>query len=321
MMTAHTMRIVDAFDDAQAVLRKENHVPLSMADTYREIAKRLDVDFSASIRLLDALPVFLHGDRHKTLRKQMATRMAAQRNAHEMGARAFIEALETQTPDNKPFELIVTWLHPLWRCMHSLDTPADDDLFHFIASAPQLFNMKCTLRERLRINAWIERFIATDASTADERLIHLGQSVLGFTPLMNTLAMSLHHVFSSNLNQLLNGIEYPAQYPSSAVQTTDRHEQLPSGDATVMRCVLHSPHRTAEQNNAMLYGAGEHVCLGRPLANEVWRMLVGKLSCMPHRVTNTTLQMERPSPASEEDYLHIIEPFQRPVSLWVTLST
>lgn len=317
---AHGLRIVDAFEDMQALLRSADHVPLSMANVYRQIAKRLGVDFSASIRLLDTLPVFLHGDQHKRIRRQMATQMAGERTEQEAAARAFIEALNQHIPPHEPFEWISGYLHPLWRRMHGIDAQVHDDLFHFIATAPRLFNMKSTLRERLLINAWIERFIAIDASTADERLLHLGQSVLGFTPLTATLAMSLHQVFAANPHQLLTDIHYPALYPRSAVQTTDRHQTGSSHEAGMARCVLHSRHRTEEQNNASLYGVGEHVCLGRPLANAVWTMLTDKLSRMPHRVMASALQMERPEPVSREDYLHTVEPFQRPTSLWVTLA-
>ena len=319
-MTDPAVRIVDAFEDVQALLRDETHVPLSMAHTYRMISQRLKVDFSASIRLLDVLPVFIHGDKHKAIRKQMATQMASKRGAQEQAARTLIEQLGQRVTPDQPAELISGWVHPLWRHINGLDSDVDDDLFGFIVDAPQLFNMKSTLRERLKINAWIERFIALDESTADDRLVELGQSVLGFTPLSATLTLSLHHVFASNLGKPLCDISYPALFPKSAVQTTDRYQSGTPQEADLVRCVIHSPHRTTEQNGATLYGVGEHVCLGRPLANAVWSMLTAKLLRMPHRVLACNLTMERPEPVSREDYLHVIEPFQRPVSLCVTFS-
>ena len=319
-MAADSLSIVDAFDDVQALLRASDQAPLSMAAIYMHMAGRLDVDFEASIRLLDKLPVFLHGEAHKHIRKQMATRMAEQRNKHESIARAYVDKLDQQVHSNQPFEVISGWLHPLWRHMNGMDSPADDDLFHFIAIAPQLFNMAATLRTRLQINAWIERFIALDASTADERLLHLGQNVLGFTPLVATLAMSLHQLLVSHTHQLLADIDYPAIYPNSAVQTTDRYRTSCTEGKEIARCVLHSRHRTTEQNNATLYGVGEHVFLGRPLANSLWAMLTHKLSRMPHRVMASIITMERPAPVTDEDYLQIQEPFQRPTSLWITLS-
>jgi len=320
-MTAPAVRIVDAFEDVQALLRDETHVPQSMAHAYRLIAQRLKVDFSASIRLLDVLPVFMHGDKHKAIRKQMATQMAGKRSAQEQAARAFIEQLDLRVTPGQPAELISTWVHPLWRHMNGLDKDVDDDLFGFIVDAPQLFNMKATLRKRLQINDWIERFIALDESTADDRLIDLGQSVLGFTPLSATLTLSLHHVFAANLGKPLREINYPAQFPHSAVQTTDRYQTGTAHEQDVLRCVIHSPHRTTEQNDATLYGVGEHVCLGRPLANAVWSMLTAKLSGMPHRVLACNLSMERPEPVSREDYLHVVEPFQRPSKLSVVLAS
>jgi cytochrome P450 len=321
MTDAAAVCIVDAFEDVQALLRDETLVPLSMANAYRLIAQRLKVDLSASIRLLDVLPVFMHGDKHKAIRKQMATQMASKRSAQEQAARTFIEHLEQRVTPDQPAELISRWVHPLWRHMNGLDRDVDDDLFGFIVDAPQLFNMKSTLRARLKINAWIERFIALDEPTANDRLVELGQSVLGFTPLSATVAMSLHHVFAENLGKPLCDIPYPTLFPRSAVQTTDRYQPGTPQAADVVRCVIHSPHRPTEQNGAILYGVGEHVCLGRPLANAVWSMLTAKLASMPHRVLASSLAMERPEPVSREDYLHVVEPFQRPAKLWVTLSS
>jgi len=293
-----------------------------MADAYRHIAQRLNVDFSASIRLLELLPVFLHGEQHKIIRKELATVMARNRSAQELAGHAFIEGLDKLLTPEQPIEWMSGVVQPLWRCMNGLEDSIHDDRFGFIMDVTRLFSMKTTLRERLRINAWIERFIALDERNATERLIDLSQGVLGFTPFSASLTLSMHHLLQQNMGRRLCDIDYPALYPRSAVQTTDRYQPNAPSDsaAQVVRCVLHASHRTTEQNNSALYGVGEHVCLGRPLANALWSMFIAKLSRMPNRVLACSLVMERPEPVSHEDYLHVIEPFQRPASLCVTFS-
>ena len=48
-----------------------------MSDRYRELEKRTNVNFSAVIRVLDHLPVFMNGSSHEIVRKRMAKQVSS----------------------------------------------------------------------------------------------------------------------------------------------------------------------------------------------------------------------------------------------------
>lgn len=321
-MAALPIQIIDDFDDAHLILRSDTYRPHGMADAYRLLSKRLALDFSPTIRLLDVLPVFLHGDRHQSIRKQMAMGIAANKQHHEDHAQVFLAQLGSVVLPSQPVDWLSAVVRPLWFAMKQGVGNHHSAFLDVITQAPLLFNKKTRLRERLAINERIRTFIEQDEASAEARLISLGESVLGMTPFVSTFTLSLHTLLSGHIGKPLNTIDWPALPPSSAVVTTDRHQpsDAPNESPPIKRCILHGPHRTQEQNNRMLYGAGEHVCLGRPLANSVWSMMTAAISALPCVVQSAQLTMTRPLPSSEADYLAIQEPFQRPRSLVVTLA-
>ncbi len=323
-MPSQPVQFIDDFDEAQRFIKSEDYVPNNVADTYRLLSKRMALDFSPTIRLIEAMPLLMHGERHKFVRKQMAVGIASHKQQHEELAQAFIDQLSHLVPPGQTVEWLSGVLQPLWFAMKGGESNPHAAFLDVIRQAPLLFNIKTRLRDRLAINERIRAFIEFDEATADARLISLGENVLGMTPFVMTFAQSLHAIFCEHIGTPLSAIDWPSQPISSAVLSTERHvlpeAQAPSGCPRSVLCVLQGPQRTPEQNLRLLYGAGEHACLGRALSNTVWSMLTTALSRLPCAVQSSHIQMIRPFPSTEADYRSMEEPFHRTQRLEVLLA-
>ena len=320
------MVLADTFAESRRVLKSDDYRPLAMADQYRRLGAYLGVDFSPAIRLLELLPVFLAGARHGAIRRQMAIGLAELRSQQEVAARRVIDQLPPLLSPGRSADLLSEFVQPLWQAMASVSEVPGDESGELSTRLPNLFDTKLRIRERLQINELLREFIGFDPASSEQRLIALGQNVLGAAPLIGTLTMSLHQVFTTNLGTPLNGITYPKHFPASALSVTDRVWQKNSGSAGAQapettRCVLHSPNFTAAENEEALFGMGEHTCLGRSIANLVWTMVLEKLSTLPVSIRSSTLALRTDPPQSAEDFLAIDDPFIRPRSLRVTVES
>ncbi len=302
--------LADSFAESKRLLKSENHQPVSIADQYRAIGQRLGLDFSPTIRLFDLLPIFLHGSRHAEVRRIMAARLANARVRQEQAAQRLIEQLPTLLAPGTTLDLVGSFVTPLWAALASADNTKLEIEPGLAADIIALLDSKSRLRDRMATNEKIRRFIALDPANADERLISLGLSVLGTLPLAGSITLSLHSLFSANLGKPLSSLNYPKRFPVSAIPVTDRvavghcpHAGSAAGEIT--RCVLHSGKYSTEENDELLYGVGEHACLGRSIANAVWSMITSALSTAGSTILSSQLALEYPAPQTDEDLLNM----------------
>lgn len=340
------IELADTFVASRQILKSDQFRPTAMAEQYRAIAQRLGKDFSPAIRLLELLPVFLSGPRHAAIRRRMATGIAAARSRQQAAARHVIDGLPDLLTPGATVELMAQFVRPLWRALAEAHGGEDHAHIELVDDVTLLFDSKLRLHERLRINERIREFIESDIASAEQRLIQLGQNVLGVGPFTGTIALSLHQMFCANLDKPFNAICFPERFPTSALPVTDRMSlphvaagtpglkqadgppdaQSPGANqgadhpAMVRRCLLHSTRFSAAENDEALYGIGEHACLGRPISNTVWSMLVEKLAGLGAAVSSSELTLKQRVPDSDEDFLTLSDPFIRPLRLQVRIS-
>ncbi len=332
--------LADSFAESRQILKCRDHAPTAMADQYRCIGEQLGVDFSPTIRVLDMLPVFLSGPRHAKVRRAMAVGIAAARERQHDAAQQVIDRLPALLAPGRRTELMAAFVRPLWQAMAEANGDGDPAQIALVDDITRLFDSRLRLRQRLQINEQVRAFIDAAPESAERRLLALGQNVLGIGPFTGSMAMSLHHVFSSNLERPLAAIRYPASYPVSALPVTDRIVASSTDEATdataageareareaaetaadavvVRRCLLHSTQFSVKENEEALYGMGAHACLGRPIASAVWSMVVAKLAGLEGAIQSSALTLAAEAPDSEEDYLTLNDPFVRPQGLHV----
>ncbi len=323
--------LADSFAESRQILKCRDHAPTAMADQYRFIGKQLGVDFSPTIRVLDMLPVFLSGPRHAKVRRAMAVGIAAARERQHDAAQQVIDRLPALLAPGRRTELMAAFVRPLWQAMAEANGDGDPAQIALVDDITRLFDSRLRLRQRLQINEQVRAFIDAAPESAERRLLALGQNVLGIGPFTGSMAMSLHHVFSSNLDRPLAAIRYPASYPLSALPVTDRivspatdeakeakqAAEAVADEVVVKRCLLHSTQFSVKENEEALYGMGAHACLGRPIAGAVWSMVVAKLAGLEGAIQSSALTLAAEAPESEEDYLTLTDPFVRPQGLHV----
>ncbi len=101
-------------DAKEIIMSKEFH-SYNMADKYREMQSRSGIDFSASIRLIETLPIFMDGEAHRINRKKMALLIASTKSEQEKEARNTIDKLLQKFFTNRcELDLVSDFARPLW---------------------------------------------------------------------------------------------------------------------------------------------------------------------------------------------------------------
>jgi hypothetical protein len=182
-----------------AVVRSDDFRPYSMADQYREIARRTGFNFDAVIQVMEHMPVFLEGERHRTTRRMMARGLATSKDLQEeAAARALKSLFDTLFVPPNELELLSQLAQPLWREISASVVARSDSMVDLIDEIPPLFNPTLSIRERIKTNQKLASFIDADRSNLDERLTNLCLAALGARPFSGTMVLTKNQVFSQN---------------------------------------------------------------------------------------------------------------------------
>jgi hypothetical protein len=288
-------RLIDNAEDVQKTLRDDKNRPISMADEYRILQERFQLDFSASIRLFELLPVFSSGPRHKELRKEMAKSTATLRPSQEIAVKNYVHQLDKLLIPNVVIDLKNQFIKPLWRDSVNIQHNFSEKELDLIEDISLMFNRDLSINKRLAINNRLVEFIFNNDSDNELALLELGNQVLGFIPLIESITISLFTVFKNNIGVPLNAISYSSEIPASAVSGTARWV----GDMRV-RCPLHSPDYTKENNQKLMFGHGSHSCLGGPISRFIWLEVIKRLALSPLFVDSTDLHFLNPPIANAD---------------------
>ncbi len=312
-----SIELASTFAESRQILKSDGLRPVSISDRYRAIGEHLGEDFSPIIRLLDMLPVFASGPLHAELRRAMAKHLAAVRPRQLLAMQQFLNTLPSLLMPGAQIDLLESFVRPLWQTISDAGSAGLSLPPALVSGCAELFDSQCRLRRRIEVNEAIREFIATDPEATRQRLIVLGQSVLGTRPFIGSMTLSLHAVFSRNVGKPLHMIPYPARFAVSSLPATDRvAAQTPEH---TIRCVLHSDRFSAAENDEAMYGMGEHACLSRAIANDAWTMVTARLAGLTIAGRSSSLVLRKPAPVSDEDFLNMADPFTTPQSLKVEI--
>ena len=288
-------QVIDSAEEVQRILRDDANRPFSLAEQYRTLQHRFQLDFSASIRLLELLPVFLSGSKHKELRKEMAKMTAVLRPAQELAVKEYVCQLDQLLTPNVTIDLRNQFIKPLWRHLINIRGDYTDIEMGLIEDTSLLFNRDLSIVKRLAINNRLADYLSKADSAGDDSLIKLGGQVLGFVPLVESITISLHTIFKNNVGVSLNTISYPVEIPISAVPGTARWV----GDVLV-GCPLHSPGYSKEINQKLMFGSGLHSCLGAHISRFIWPEIIQRVALSPLIVDSTELHFLNPPNPNDE---------------------
>jgi len=312
---------MDLIKDAQiakAIILSPDFETYSMADRYRELSRRTAIDFSASIKLLEHLPVFINGENHQRIRKIMAKQVSRAKESQLAAVQQSLGNLFKHCfrPAAK-IDLVADFAQPLWRSISASIVPSDENLLDLVDEIPELFSPLLSIRVRAKINDKIGVFLQSNsgAEDEDELLILLCLASLGARPFIGTLSLSLYEVFRNHPELRMRELSWPATFPSSSLTYVDRI-CMTAADYTGfkfekgkrVRCVTQNPSYSVDENRRALFGFGAHTCLGKSISERVWTLIAERLSKSELRAECLSIEM---SPHGD--------PFKMPVKIEIRL--
>ncbi|MBS0240173.1 MAG: hypothetical protein JSR89_17300 [Proteobacteria bacterium] len=312
------MELVKDAQIAKAIILSPDFETYSMANRYRELSRRTEMDFSAAVKLLEHLPVFIGGENHQRIRKVMAKQISRTKESQLAAVHQSLGDLFQHCfrPAAK-IDLVADFAQPLWRSVSASIVPRDDKILDLVDEIPGLFSPILSIRERAKINEKIAAFLQSNfgAEDEDERLILLCLASLGARPFVGTLSLSLYEIFRSHPNLPMCEMSWPEAFPSSSLTYVDRMCQattdytdlkLETGDR--VRCVTQSPSYSVDENRRALFGFGVHTCLGKSISERVWSLVTHRLSKSDLRGECVGIEM------SPHD-----DPFKMPIKIEIRL--
>src|SRR5215813_9642751 len=121
------MRVADDCELSQQIIRSPDFKNYSMADRYRELEQRANVDFSPAIRLLEILPVFMNGSSHQTVRRRMARQISSTMPQQLASGRKEVEdRLARLLFRGSRFDLVEEFARPVWQAVSGSIVPRND---------------------------------------------------------------------------------------------------------------------------------------------------------------------------------------------------
>ena len=284
---------------AGSVIKSESFDTYSMAARYRELGQRTGINFDAIVQLMDFLPVFINGERHRDVRRSMARLLASSKSLQEKATTEAIGVLlEKLFVAPSDVELVSQFAQPLWRAISASIMERSDDMLDLIDEIPSLFYPTLSIRQRIKINEKLANFLETDRTNLHERMTRLGLAVLGAKPFVGSVALSVYDVVVRNAGRNSNQIEWPNVFPAASLRFVDRickhdvqiaHHRFDAG--TRIRCHTHDATYPPEHNDASLFGFGRHTCLGKGTSEFAWTTLVADLTKLDAILVPLGIQM------------------------------
>lgn len=273
-------------ENARDIVLQNGAQTIEIAKEYHRLSNRLNIDFGHIIELFDYIPLFQNGSQHKETRKRLAASYSVSRAQQEKNISVEINRIgEIIRSREGLLDVIEEVARPLWMSLYisfCQGVEIDDEL---MVSLPNIFCPGLSIRNRILINKKLVSLLDRNRSK-DRRLIFevAALSALGFRPLVYGLALSLYKCCSEQTGLMMRDMEFPKTYSDTPLQFIDRvisddfhAENVCFRNGDRIRCQTYSNSYTYDQNAAFLFGVGRHICLGRSIANYIWKNLCVEL--------------------------------------------
>jgi cytochrome P450 len=252
------------------------------------IEQRFKVDLSDIKMVVSHMPLLQTGEWHAETRRRLAIFLAARKPA-------FKEWLETRLPVHLApflrtgsFEAVGECFLPMFSEMTEVflghELP-EDRRFEWISL---LFDMQLGMRKRQRVYDEIREFqhyVAEKVGLAPDSadvLNALTTMVFGREPLTGTFGKTVYDLIATHPGHRMDQLPYADMPSSTAVPFAERvavnrftFHGLTIEPGTNFKLYLQSMEASGEERYLpRLFGAGAHVCPGRPLATDAWKKVV-----------------------------------------------
>jgi hypothetical protein len=269
--------------------------PASYSDNYVAMEKRLGADFSNALLALLHVPMCLHEDAHRKARRRVAEHLAARRlDLSACMTKSLALHLQPLRQEGE-LEIVSQVLEPLVLSVTEVLTDIPPSVAAECRTVSAIFDKLIGPRKRQRIEAELGRMRAAivcklGPSASQEAVgVRLALAVLGRDTLLGTLGASLYSILSANPARRLNEITYPQIPPETGVpyieriavnSFSDQQTRFNAGDGLRIYTQAFA-YSGSPQDRPKMFGAGSHLCLGKPLSLDLWQEMTSFLGKIP----------------------------------------
>lgn len=311
----HAADIAAIPDDPLEILKSPYLDVVPYAERIQHLSDRLGIDLSATVSVLNVIPLCQSRARHPDMRRVIAAQIAENSDALKAAIPGMVAARMGCLAQPGQVDVMERVVQPLVGDMISalIGVPlvvADSSYISRVFSQSIGVSKRRKLEVELRA---LHDSLQAAFPEADAVAIGLKMSlaILGRDALMGTLGCSLHHLFAGAQGKRLDQVVWPALPTRTGVPYIDRVALCPVSVArtmhdagAVLRADLARLNESDDPRAAMsFFGAGAHLCLGRALALDLWKAMMRWLGGAGTKVSVVHYALRR------DDVFHIPETF------------
>ena len=256
--------------------------------TVENFANELGLDLSELASILDFVPLVQNGQAHSDVRRKAAVRIQ-ERSAQAIEAfqAAASSLLDEALVPNSSFDICKQVFSPLTAKMISVLSDIPEEIvganFPAPVSALQVFGLRQPISSRrlAQMNAHVATAGGCQRHARESEQMSVAAAVVGSEPLHGSLVLSFVNQVLKNPGKPLGKIDFPEHLPRSDLPFVERvaMEDCVVEDLQVAKgskWVLYLGTFENERRETF-FGAGRHLCLGKPLSEKVWKVLTSEL--------------------------------------------
>jgi cytochrome P450 len=292
--------------DAKAInviLKSTDFAAADFVELHRGLERRVGIDCSTLIRVLQHTPTANEGKRHAETRKELAQTIAKQlASTKELTAKVTQDLVAKVCVAGAQVDLVSELVQPICDATFSGLLGVTCPKPKTGPSGSQIFDFYLGLRRRRELNAnateLMQHLCAQQENLSTTPDYAIALSNLGHDSIVGSLGCSLLNVLLKGAGARLCDLSFPAAMPATGVPYIERFavKDCVIEDAEVRegdRMRLYLDARTSGEERPY-FGKGRHSCLGEELSKWMWRTLTAELAKMPLAYTLEGVTRRKP---------------------------
>ncbi|HUQ36011.1 MAG TPA: hypothetical protein VM144_06485 [Aestuariivirga sp.] len=270
------------------ILRSQFFNVIEHKENVENNAEELGLDLSELATILDAVPLAHNGQVHSDVRRKAAVRI------QERSGKT-VEAFQAAAPTlfdkalapNSSFDICQQVFNPLSvKMIAALSDIPEETVganFPVPVSALQVFGLRPPISSRrlAQMNAHVISVGGCRRYANETEQMSVVTAVLGSEPLHGSLVLSFVNQVLKNPGKPLSKIDFPEHLPRSDLPFVERvaTEDCMINDLQVAKgskWILHLG-TFEDDRRETFFGAGRHLCLGKPMSEKIWKVLTAEL--------------------------------------------
>jgi len=284
-------------DLAAAALTDPRLAQIDYHEANEELARIARLSLSNIHFTLAHNPISRDGDLHVTQRKATARHLANHRRNMGAALTAAVDRCAFRFDTAGELEVMSEIIIPAVNLMIGalIGVPVSGD--EPAATMSRLFDRLGSARRHVEADRQIgearDRIKAAHDDISEAEVgAALSLWVLGYDAMIGTLGESLRLIFETQSGSALSAMSFPDNPPETGVAYIARtaRTNLEFGGVAIkagqrLRVTLQSSAYSDDpKQQARMFGAGIHTCVGRPAALDLWRALTAKLATIDRKV-------------------------------------